>query len=114
LPHYGRGRFAVAPDLRGYNLSSRPAEAAHYKIGRLIEDIDRLIKALGYQDAIVVAHDWGGALAWSVAISRPQLISRLVMMNAPHPMTFWRALVDDPAQQVASQYMNWLRRPGSE
>ncbi len=114
LPHYGQRHFAVAPDLRGYNLSSRPAEPEAYKIGRLIEDIDRLIKALGYQDAIVVAHDWGGALAWSVAISRPQLISRLVMMNAPHPIPFARALATDPAQQAASQYMNWLRRPGSE
>ncbi len=114
LPHYGRHRFAVAPDLRGYNLSSRPAEVEQYKIGRLIEDVDRFIKALGYQDAIVVAHDWGGALAWSVAISRPQLISRLVMMNAPHPIPFARALATDPAQQAASQYMNWLRRPGSE
>lgn len=114
LPHYGKHRFAVAPDLRGYNLSSRPAETEAYKIGRLIDDIDHLVKALGYQDAIVVAHDWGGALAWSVAISRPQLISRLVMMNAPHPIPFGRALATDPAQQAASQYMNWLRRPGSE
>src|SRR5690606_14812803 len=114
LPYYGRSRFAVAPDLRGYNLSSRPAEVEHYRIGRLIEDVDRFIKALGYQDAIVVAHDWGGALAWSVAISRPQLVSRLVMMNAPHPVPFARALAHDPAQQAASQYMNWLRRPGSE
>ncbi|MCO5120412.1 MAG: alpha/beta hydrolase [Burkholderiaceae bacterium] len=114
LPHYGRHRFAVAPDLRGYNLSSRPAEVEQYRIGRLIDDIDKLIKALGYRDAIVVAHDWGGALAWSVAISRPELISRLVMMNAPHPIPFARALATDPAQQAASQYMNWLRRPGSE
>lgn len=114
LPHYGERRFAVAPDLRGYNLSSRPAEVEQYRIGRLIEDVDRFIKALGYQDAIVVAHDWGGALAWSVAISRPQLVSRLVMMNAPHPVPFARALANDPAQQAASQYMNWLRRPGSE
>ncbi|MFA7503425.1 MAG: alpha/beta hydrolase [Burkholderiaceae bacterium] len=114
LPHYGRQHFAVAPDLRGYNLSSRPAEVEHYRIGRLIEDVDRLIKALGYQDAIVVAHDWGGALAWSVAIARPALISRLVMLNAPHPIPFARALATDPAQQAASQYMNWLRRPGSE
>jgi pimeloyl-ACP methyl ester carboxylesterase len=114
LPYYGERRFAVAPDLRGYNLSSRPGEVEHYRIGRLIEDVDRFIKSLGYEDAIVVAHDWGGALAWSVAISRPQLVSRLVMMNAPHPVPFARALASDPAQQAASQYMNWLRRPGAE
>src|SRR5690606_19582570 len=83
-------------------------------LGRTIKAVAGSIKALAYQDAIVVAHAWAGAPAWSVAISRPQLVSRLVMMSAPHPVPFARALAHDPAQQAASQYMNWLRRPGSE
>lgn len=114
LPHFGQRYFAVAPDLRGYNLSSKPEGVDAYKVGPLIGDIEGLIESLGYRDAIVVAHDWGGALAWSLAIARPQRVSRLVMMNSPHPVPFARALASDAAQQAASEYMNWLRKPGSE
>jgi pimeloyl-ACP methyl ester carboxylesterase len=62
----------------------------------------------------MVAHDWGGAIAWSFALALPQLLSRLVIVNAPHPYLFMKALAHDPAQQAASGYMNWLRSEGSE
>jgi len=114
MPAFADRWFAVAPDLRGFNLSSKPAEVAAYRAPALIGDVEGLIRALGYERAVVVAHDWGGALAWSLAIARPALVEKLVILNAPHPVPFQRALASDPEQQRASQYMNWLRRPGAE
>jgi len=62
----------------------------------------------------MVAHDWGGAVAWNIAITHPEFISKLIIINATHPYPFAMGLVNDPAQQAASAYMNWLRNPGSE
>jgi pimeloyl-ACP methyl ester carboxylesterase len=114
LPQFGGDFFAVAPDLRGYNLSSKPTELKAYKPAELVGDLAKLIERLGNGKAIVVAHDWGGALCWSLAIARPDLVEKLVILNAPHPIPFVRALVSDDEQREASAYMNWLREPGSE
>jgi len=114
LAEFGADHYAVAPDLRGFNLSDMPADPAAYKAKLLIEDIAQLIAHLGYERCVLIAHDWGGALAWSFAIARPALLDKLVIINAPHPYLFMRALAEDPAQQKASAYMNWLRSPGSE
>ncbi len=114
LPAFG-GRFhAVAPDLRGYNLSDKPADTRAYRPSALVADVDALVRGLGYQRCVLVAHDWGGAVAWSYAIAHPQQVEKLVILNAPHPLLFAHALAHDPGQRAASQYMNWLRRPGSE
>lgn len=114
LPAFG-GRFhAVAPELRGYNLSDKPADVRAYRIPALVADIDALVRGLGHERCVLVAHDWGGAVGWSYAIAHPERVERLVILNAPHPVPFARALAHDRAQQAASQYMSWLRRPGSE
>lgn len=106
----------LAPDQRGYGLSDKPEDVRAYAPRRLVADvlgcIDDLAPDGGRLD--LVAHDWGGAIAWSVALRHPDRIRRLVILNAPHPWLFWKALRDDPGQQAASAYMNWLRRPGSE
>jgi pimeloyl-ACP methyl ester carboxylesterase len=114
LPAFADGWHAVAPDLRGFNLSSKPADVRDYRAPTLVADLDGLIRALGHERAVVVGHDWGGAVAWSLAIAKPERVSRLAILNAPHPVTFARELAHDPAQQAASAYMNWLRRPGAE
>lgn len=114
LPRFGGGFFAVAPDLRGYNLSSKPAELSAYKPAALVGDLVGLIRGLGYEKAVVVAHDWGGALCWSLATAHPECVDKLVILNAPHPIPFVRALVENAEQREASAYMNWLREPGSE
>ncbi|AOK32621.1 MULTISPECIES: alpha/beta fold hydrolase [Burkholderia] len=114
LSAFGDAYYAVAPDLRGFNLSSKPAGPGEYHPKLIVDDLAQLIDALGYSRAIVVAHDWGGAVCWSLAIKFPQLIDKLVIVNAPHPWLFANALANDPAQQAASAYMNWLRQPGSE
>ncbi len=114
IPHFSDQFFVAAPDLRGYNLSSAPPELEAYRIERLVADIDALLAGMGRERCVLVAHDWGGALAWSYAIARPQRVSRLIILNAPHPFLFAQALAADPEQQQASGYMNWLRRAGSE
>lgn len=114
LPHFADGWHAVAPDLRGFNLSTAPAEVAAYRAREIVGDLERLCDQLGWPHVTVVGHDWGGAVAWQWAIARPQRVERLVSINSPHPIPFARDLAHDPAQQKASAYMNWLRAPGSE
>ena len=103
----------VAPDLRGYGASSRPAAVDAYKPKALLEDLLALIarESPGQPAACVIAHDWGGALAWNLAIQHPNALAQLLIINAPHPGTFLRELQHNPAQQAASQYMHFLRRP---
>lgn len=104
----------IAPNLRGYERSSAPADVEAYRAKHLTADISSLIDALGGELAALVAHDWGGALAWGLAAQRPEAIGRLVIINSPHPATFLRELRDNPAQQAASAYMNFLCRPDAE
>ncbi len=84
------GYTVVAPDLRGYNDTDKPSKG--YDIPTLLRDIVGLIKGLGYEKAIIIGHDWGGALAWSFAIKYPQLTERLIVLNAPHPEAMQREL----------------------
>ena len=113
LEEFSRDHHAVAPDLRGHNLSGKPTDAKAYRPKHLVADLRRLIDHLGGRPCIVVAHDWGGAAAWNLAAAHPEYIEKLVIINSPHPVTFARELRDSPAQQQASAYMNWLRRPGA-
>lgn len=114
LPEFGRDYFAVAPDLRGFNLSDMPADLSAYRAKHIVDDLRLLIQHLGYQKAIVVAHDWGGAVSWNMAIALPATIEKLIIINSPHPYLFMQALANDPAQKAASEYMNWLRATDSE
>ena len=115
LEHFGaRGRCAVAPDLRGYNLSDKPPQVDAYKARHLVADVLALAARYTRDKFVLVAHDWGGAVAWSVAIAHPERLSRLVMVNSPHPYIFWRELTRNPAQQKASAYMLLFRSPKAE
>jgi pimeloyl-ACP methyl ester carboxylesterase len=114
LAEFSRDRLAVALDMRGYNLSSKPTDVKAYGAKHLVEDLRLLIDHLGARPCIMVAHDWGGAVAWNFAARHPDYLSRLVMINAPHPYTFARELRDNPAQQKASAYMNLFRSDKAE
>ncbi|MEP6708450.1 MAG: alpha/beta hydrolase [Pyrinomonadaceae bacterium] len=114
LAEFGRDYQAVAPDMRGYNLSSKPAEVEQYQIKYLVEDLRALAEKLGHKKFILVAHDWGGAVAWAFAIAHPDLLEKLVIINAPHPAVFQRELKENPAQQKASQYMIMFRSAQAE
>ena len=112
-PAHG-GYRCVAPNLRGYERSSAPADVAAYRPKHLVQDIAALVAIEGGQLACLVAHDWGGAVAWNLANQLPQLTHRLAIINSPHPGTFLRELVHSTAQQQASEYMNFLIRPDAE
>ena len=114
LAEFGTDHYAVAPDLRGFNLSAKPVDSESYHIKHIAEDIRLLIEYLGYGSAIIVCHDWGGAVGWHLGIFHPELVERLLVINSPHPWLFMRELANNPQQQAASAYMNWLRGPGSE
>jgi len=114
LPGLAERFFAVAPDLRGYNLSSAPHEVSAYRLRAVVEDLVQLIGFLGYERAHVVGHDWGGSAAWRLAGAYPQHVDRLVAINAPHPNALARELSCNPAQQAASRHVTWLRSPEME
>lgn len=114
LAEFGGEYFAVAPDLRGFNLSDMPSDLSAYKARHIVDDLRLLVAQLGYEKFVLVAHDWGGAIAWNLAIALPQLLHKLVIINSPHPYLFMRALAHDPGQKASSDYMNWLRAEGSE
>ena len=79
------GYWVVAPDLRGYNLSDAPSDIQDYRMDLLTKDVQQLIAHFGRDRAVVVGHDWGGAVAWQFAMDFPDSVERLVVMNAPHP-----------------------------
>ena len=115
LAHFGDRYRCVAPNLRGFGPSSAPKEPEAYRVKHLMSDLDALIAQLGGGPlAALVAHDWGGAVAWTYAALRPAQIERLVIINSPHPATFLRELKHSPEQQAASAYMNFLCRPDAE
>jgi epoxide hydrolase 4 len=101
----------VAPNQRGYAAPARP-EVSAYRVKHLVADLVALIESLGAPLPLLVAHDWGGALAWNLAAQRPDLLRRLLIVNAPHPATFLRELRHNPRQQQASAYMNRARPAG--
>lgn len=105
----------IAPDLPGYNLSSKPAEVSRYRTKRLVEDLDAFVANFsGGKPFTLVAHDWGGALAWAYAIKKPERLDKLVIVNATHPGTFAREIAKNPEQAGASQYILEIRAEGSE
>ena len=114
LAEFGESYFAVAPDLRGFNLSGMPTDVSAYKAKHIVEDLRLFVMHLGYQKAVIVAHDWGGAICWNLAIALPELVEKLIINNSPHPYLFAQALAQDSSQQASSEYMNWLRKEGSE
>ncbi len=116
LTRFSDGYRCVAPNLRGYGPSSAPTDVEAYRVKHLMADIVELIgqQAGGGPIEALIAHDWGGAVAWTLAALRPELVKRLVIVNSPHPATFLRELRHSPEQQAASAYMNRLVRPDAE
>jgi len=114
LAEFERNYQAVAPDMRGYNLSSKPVEVEQYRMKYLVEDIRALAEHLGHKKFILVAHDWGGGVAWPFAMRHPEYLEKLIIINAVHPATFIRELRDNPAQQKASQYILVYRTDEAE
>jgi epoxide hydrolase 4 len=118
IAEFSLDHTVVAPDMRGYNLSSKPAELSAYTMPNLVEDVRALATGLltstGGTTFTLVAHDWGGVVAWVLAALHPEIVDKLVIVNAPHPTIFGKLLREDPAQQKASAYMLMFRSPEAE
>jgi epoxide hydrolase 4 len=106
IPALAAGGFrAVAPDLRGYNESDRPRGVSSYSLTALVQDVSHLISNVAPEGVILAGHDWGGVIAWRLAAQRPDLVKRLIILNAPHHAAFRRELTRNPRQLLRSWYV---------
>lgn len=99
----------IAPDQRGYARSSKPLEISDYAVTKLVADVFALADALGIDRFTLAAHDWGGAIGWAAALTRPDRVERLVIANAPHPYVFQKTILENLDQRQASQYISVFR-----
>lgn len=104
ISEFSRDYHTVAIDLRGYNQSDKPQGLNAYQMSELVEDVRGVITGLGYEDCILVAHDWGGAIAWNFAYTYPEMVEKLIVMNIPHPAKFTEGL-KTPQQLTKSWYI---------
>lgn len=103
------GYRVVAIDQRGYNLSDKPEGVESYDMSLLVSDVVAVVRHLGEDRATIVGHDWGGAVAWSVAFAAPGIVDKLVILNLPHPNGFTRAVRDNPAALEGTAYAKVFR-----
>jgi epoxide hydrolase 4 len=109
------GRYrVVAVDQRGYDLSDRPSGIENYAMPLLVNDIGAVIKAEGRDRAVIVGHDWGGAVAWSLAMTHPEWLQALIILNLPHPSGIQREIKTNPEQRKNSEYAFNFQKPGAE
>jgi len=113
MPELARRYQVVAIDQRGYNLSDQPEGVENYRVEKLVADVDAVITHFGRDKATIAGHDWGGYVAWTFAMTRPERVERLVILNLPHPRGFLRELAGNPDQQKASQYARDFQEPGA-
>jgi pimeloyl-ACP methyl ester carboxylesterase len=104
----------VMPDQRGFAGSDRPQDVDAYRADILVDDIFALAEALDIERFALVGHDWGGAISWPAALRHDPRLTRLAIINAPHPVIFQKSVIEDEAQRAASQYINAFRTPGFE
>ena len=104
--------FLVMPDQRGFAGSGLPQDVDDYKTDMLIDDILALADALGIEGFALVGHDWGGAIAWGAALRGDPRLTRLGIINSPHPVVFQKSLIENAEQRAASQYITAFRTPG--
>ena len=107
----GAGFRAIAPDLRGYGESDKPLGVENYKSSLVAGDVAALIESLGEGPVPVVGHDWGGPIAYRLAMDHPELVSRLFILNGPHPLQFNRLLRKSSAQRKRSWYIFFFQLP---
>ena len=115
MPHFAATHHCVAPDQRGYNLSSKPQGVDSYASRHMVEDLHQFAQSLSPDRAFVLAgHDWGASVAYAYAIRHADRVERLVIANGAHPGPFQAALLQDAEQIAASKYFHLLRAPGAE
>lgn len=109
LEHFSHQYRVLAPDLPGYHLSSKPTDLAFYEVHNLINVMRRFIEFVGQNEPVILcAHDWGGAIAWPMVAFHESLFSHLIILNAAHPSTFTREMINNPLQRQKSDYIHQL------
>ena len=103
----------VAIDQRGYNLSDKPKGVENYSLSVLASDVAAVLQQLGQEKAIIVGHDWGGAVAWTLALSQPEMTDKLIILNLPHFRGLVRELAHNPKQQQNSGYARQFQEAGA-
>ncbi|KAG8441229.1 hypothetical protein GDO86_006829 [Hymenochirus boettgeri] len=111
LDEFSDGYHTVAVDLRGFGNSDAPSKIEDYKMEILLQDLQDIICALGYSCCVLVGHDWGGTLAWTFAIRHREMVTRLIVLNAPHPSAFHDYVLAHPSQLFSSRYVFLFQLP---
>ncbi len=112
MPALAEAGYRVAAlDMRGYNLSDKPKGVEQYAMPLLVGDIAAVVKAEGRQNAVIIGHDWGAAVAWQVAMHLPNMVEKLVILNVPHPRGLSRELAANGAQTENSAYARHFQEP---
>ena len=106
--------YLIMPDQRGFAASDQPQKVENYATDKLIDDLFALADAMHVEAFALVGHDWGGAISWPAALRGDQRLTRLAIVNAPHPVIFQKSLIEDEDQRAASQYINAFKTPGFE
>ena len=103
----------VALDLRGYNRSDKPKGVANYDVSLIVEDVAAIVRDFKQDSAVIVGHDWGGAIAWRFAMTHPEMTRKLIILNLPHPRGLLRELANNPEQQKNSAYARAFQQEGA-
>ncbi|MBV8849724.1 MAG: alpha/beta fold hydrolase [Methylobacteriaceae bacterium] len=111
MPLARLGWHVIAPDMRGYGDTTRPSDRAAYELRHLVDDVAALFSALGARRKLLIGHDWGAVIAWSVAIARAVPLDTLIVMNVPHPDVFRRVIRHSWAQRLRSWYVLFFQLP---
>jgi pimeloyl-ACP methyl ester carboxylesterase len=111
MPALARRHQVVALDMRGYNESDKPEGVENYAMDKLVGDVEAVIRHFKRDKAIVVGHDWGGAVAWAFAMTHPEMTDRLIILNLPHPKGLMRELANNPDQRKNSDYAREFQKP---
>ncbi len=111
MPELSKHFHVVAIDQRGYNLSGQPEGVENYTTDKLVGDVVAVVKHFGVEKAVIVGHDWGGLVAWTFAMTHPEMTDRLIVLNLPHPRGLLRELAINQQQQKNSQYARNFQKP---
>jgi len=110
-PLVDAGYRVLVPDQRGYNLSDKPKGLDPYRLDCLTQDVVHLVESTGRNKAVLIGHDWGGVVAWATAVLHPQLVDRLVVLNAPYPRLAIKDIARRPFQLIRSTYIYFFQLP---
>ena len=105
IPTLSKQFKVVAPDMRGYGETEKPVKKEAYKIEKIVNDIVELIHVLGYEKATIAGHDWGGIISWSIAMMAPDVVEKLIILNAPHPGVYSKYMSKNLKQILRSWYI---------